>query len=99
MKNDITQVHNIDPEELKNEILSGVQKQLEHFSKNFKPKEPTVWLSRKEVCELLGISLVTIHEWSKKGILYPYRMGNRIRFKRSDIEKKLQESNKRASES
>ena len=98
MKNEVTQLHNISPEELKNEILSGVQKQLERFSQNFKPKEPTVWLSRKEVSELLGISFITIHDWGKKGILKPYKMGNRVRFKRSDIEQTLQQSNKKASE-
>lgn len=97
MKNDITQLHNINPEDFKNEILSGVQEQLEKFSQNFKPKDPTVWLSRKEVSELLGISLVTIHDWGKKGILYPYKMGNRVRFKRSDIEQSLLQSNKKAS--
>ncbi len=98
MKNDITQLHNICPKELKNEILSGIQKQLDTFSQNFRPKDPTVWLSRKEVCELLGISLVTIHDWSKKGILHPFKMGNRVRFRRSDIEQTLLQSNKKASE-
>lgn len=82
----ITQLHDIDPEEFKNEILSGVKKEFQIFSQNFQAKEPTVWLSRKEITELLGISLVTIHEWSKKGILHPFKMGNRVRFRRSDIE-------------
>lgn len=98
MKNEVTQLHNISPEDFKNDILSGVQKQLEKFSQNFKPKDPTVWLSRKEVSELLGISLVTIHDWGKKGILKPYKMGNRVRFKRSEIEQTLLQSNKKASE-
>lgn len=98
MKIEVTQLHNVSPEEFKKEILLGVQKQLENFSQNFKPKEPTVWISRKDVCELLGISLVTIHDWGKKGILHPYKMGNRVRFKRSDIEQTLLQSNKKASE-
>lgn len=97
MKNDITQLHNINPEEFKMEILSGVQKQLEKFSQNFTPKEPTLWITRKEVSELIGVSLVTIHNWSKEGVIIPYKIGNRVRFKRSDIEQILLNSNKKAS--
>jgi excisionase family DNA binding protein len=97
MKNRITQLHNVSPEEFKNDILSGVQKQFEKFSENFIPKEPTVWLTRKDACDLLGVSLVTIHDWSKKGILQPYKMGNRVRFKRSEIEQTLINSNEKAS--
>src|SRR5690606_8191718 len=97
MKNDITQVHNISPEEFKNEILSGVQKQLENFSKNFKPKEPTLWITRKEAAELFGVSLVTIHNWTKEGVIRAYKIGTRVRFKKSEIEDILLNSNKRAS--
>ncbi|HET8885455.1 MAG TPA: helix-turn-helix domain-containing protein [Salinimicrobium sp.] len=98
MKKNITQLHNVDPEEYKREILSGVQKQLERFSKNFTPKEPNQWITRKEVSELLGVSLVTIHDWSKKGILHPYKMGNRVRFKLSEIERSLLQSNEKTQE-
>jgi hypothetical protein len=35
----------------------------------------------------LKVSLVTIHDWNKKKILNPFRLGNLIRYKRSDLEK------------
>ncbi len=95
MKNDITQVHNICPEEFKNEILSGVQKQLEDFSKNFQPKEPALWITRKEVAELFGVSLVTIHNWTREGVIRAYKIGTRVRFKKSEIEDILINSNKK----
>ena len=95
MKNDITQLHNICPEEFKNEILTGIQKQLENFSKNFKPKEPTLWITRKEVAELLGVSLVTIHTWTQENIIHAYKIGTRVRFKKSEIENILLNSNKK----
>lgn len=59
------QVYELDPEELKNEILEGVEELLKKFSEHFTPKQPEIWISRKDVRELLGISLVTIHNWSK----------------------------------
>ena len=44
------------------------------------------YLTREEVSELLKISLSTIHNWTKRGILHPYQIGGRIYFKASDIE-------------
>ena len=80
MNKHVIQLHNIDPEEFKNEILSGVQEKLNQFQKNLESKKSPSYLTRKEVAKLLGVSLVTIHEWSKKGILKPKKIGTRIRF-------------------
>lgn len=98
MKKKLIQVYEIDPEEFKKEILEGVEKLLLEFSKKFTPKEPEVWLGRKDVSELLGVSLPTLHQWGKDGILKPYKIGNRVRYKRSDIEETLLNSNKKASQ-
>ncbi len=70
---------------------------MKEFSEQFTPKHPEIWMNRKEVGEFLGISVVTIHNWSKEGILKGYKIGARVRFKRSDIEQTLLDSNKRAS--
>ena len=39
-----------------------------------------------KVAEILKVSLVTLSDWNKKKILNPYRLGNLIRYKRSEIE-------------
>lgn len=75
MKKKFIQVYEVDPEEFKNEILAGKE-----FSDQFTPKHPEIWMNKKEIGELLGISLVTIHNWSKEGILKAYKIGNRVRF-------------------
>jgi excisionase family DNA binding protein len=98
MKKKLIQIYEVEPEEFKKEILEGVEKLLKEFSKQFTPKQPEIWMSRKDVGELLGISLVTIYDWGKKGILKPYKIGSRVRFRQSDIEKKLLQSNRRASQ-
>ena len=97
MSKNITQLHSITPEKFKAEILEGVSKQLKEFSKNFTPKESVIWITRKEASELLGVSLVTIHNWTKDHIINAYKIGNRVRFKRSEIESILLNSNKKAS--
>ena len=50
-------------------------------------------LTRKEVCKMLQISLVTVHNWTKQGILNPYRIGNKLRFKESEVLDALQSVN------
>lgn len=44
------------------------------------------YLSRKEVCELLKISMATLHYYTKDGILQGYRIGGRVLYKLSEVE-------------
>jgi len=89
MTNNITQVFGITPEELKQDILKDVKDELKSIAQNFKPKEPPEYLTRKEVAKILKISLVTVHDWNKKKILNPYRLGNLIRYKSNEIDDAL----------
>jgi excisionase family DNA binding protein len=49
----------------------------------------TNYLSRKEVSLLLKISFTTLHDWSKRGIIQSYRIGNRILYKKNEIEQAI----------
>ena len=97
MEKNITQLHDVTPEDLKQLILNGVAQQLEELTKQFKPKEPTKWVTRLEATKILGVTLATINNWSNKGILKRHKIGNQVRFKREEIDKVLQSSNKKAS--
>lgn len=82
----VTQVHHTTEGELIKKILTGVEDKLKNFEKQFQPKEPDVWMTRKEVAELLSISLVTVSKWSRDGVLKPITIGkNRVRFNRSEV--------------
>ncbi len=48
--------------------------------------EDQEYLSRKEVAKLLKISLTTLNDWSKQGIVQAYRIGNRVLYKKKEIE-------------
>lgn len=85
----ITQVHNITPEELKESILIDVRAELQIIAQKFQPVKPVEYLTRKETAKLLKVSLVTLSDWNKKGILKPYRLGNLIRYKRTELEQAL----------
>lgn len=54
-------------------------------------------LTRKQVSEILGISLVTLHAWCKKGVITSYKIGNKVRFKQSDIMNSLRMVNTKES--
>ena len=69
--------------------LNGIKNDILELGRNLQPKEPTQYLSRKEVAEMLGIGLVTVSEWTKKGLLQSYKMGNRVFYKRNEVENSL----------
>ena len=77
------------PEELQEAILNGVKAQLEELKAEFQPKQPEELLTRADVADLLQIDLSTIHNWSKSGRLKRHGIGNRVYFKRSEIEESL----------
>lgn len=83
-----TILHDFTPEQFSN-MFKGLESQLNDIKENLQPKEPLELLTRAETSEMLKCDLSTLHNWCKKGKLIPYGIGNRVYFKRSDIEKAL----------
>ena len=77
------------PEQIVGEIVQGVKEEIASLKKSFQPKEPEDLLTRKEAKELLKIDLSTLWAWTKRGKLKSYGIGNRIYYKRSEIEQNL----------
>ncbi len=70
-------------------IKKVLREVLEEKSNDFaKPvkSEDQEYLTRKEVAKLLKISLTTLNDWSKQGIVQAYRIGNRVLYKKKEIE-------------
>lgn len=84
-----TLLHNATPEQLTQAILNGVDEKINQLKANFQPKEPTEYLTRNEVKELLKVDLSTVHNWTKKGKLKSYGIGNRVYYKRHEVEQTL----------
>jgi excisionase family DNA binding protein len=42
-------------------------------------------LTRKATAELLGVSLPTLHAWTRKGVLPAQTIGTRVRYRKTDI--------------
>ena len=77
------------PQLIVDEILQGFNKEIASLKTEFQPKEPEEYLSRIEVKNLLKIDLSTLWSWTKKGKLKAYGIGNRVYYKRSEIEANL----------
>ena len=74
--------------------ITHIRLELKEMSKKFQPIRPPEYVTRKEAAKILKVSLVTIHDWNKKRILKPYRLGNLIRYKRSELDQALININK-----
>jgi excisionase family DNA binding protein len=81
------------PEQIQDAILAGMRAELEILKREFQPKEPTEFLTRNEVRDLLKVDLSTVHNWTKRGKLRAYGLGNRVYYKRNEIESALKPLN------
>lgn len=82
------------PEEVEASIINGVKSIIEELKRSYEPKKPEEYLTRDEVVSLLKINLSTLWSWTKKGKLTAYGIqgeGNRVYYKRSEIESALVE--------
>lgn len=77
------------PEELTGIINTAVQEAVKSIKTAPKEKQGETLLSRKETAKKLKISLVTLNDWSKRGVIQSYIIGGRVLYKESEIEKSL----------
>ena len=77
------------PESLVGEIMQEVRKEIASLKVEFQPKIPEDLLTRKETKDFLKIDLSTLWSWTKRGKLKAYGIGNRVYYKRSEIEANL----------
>ena len=91
----ITQLIGVNPIEFKESIVKDVRSEIIELTKDLHPKPSEKYITRKEAAKLFKVSLPTISEWSKNGILRPYRLGKFIRFKRTELDQALIQINKK----
>ena len=80
----------INETELKKIISDVIEEKLKFSPRIELLEKKTVYLNRFEVVELLKISLPTLNNWSKSGIVQSYRIGNRILYKQDEIDLAIQ---------
>jgi hypothetical protein len=73
----------LDIEELKR-IIEDCLKDANTLQEKDKIEEDTL-LKRTEVAKLFGVSLVTLNQWRKEGIIKRHKIKSRVFFKRSEV--------------
>lgn len=81
-------LHSTPKSELRDLIADAVKEQFSTFFDN-KKETDTRLRTRKEVAEMLNISLPTLHSWTKESIIPAVRIGSAIRYRPEDIEEAL----------
>lgn len=84
-------LHSIPLNELKDFIQEAIQSELTHIKQPTDKDNSERIYTRKEVANLLSISLPTLNVWTKEGTIKAYRIGSQVRYKHSDVEQALQE--------
>lgn len=79
----------VDPNQFKEEILKGVKELIEQKLES--PVIDNENYTAKETASFFNVSLVTIHSWTKRGILKKYKVGNRVFYKKVEILEAIQE--------
>tara|TARA_R110000772_G_C13306320_1_gene439386 strand:+ start:4745 stop:5059 length:315 start_codon:yes stop_codon:yes gene_type:complete len=69
--------------------LNKVDEQLLSLSQNNGLNQSEQLISREQTAELLNVNLSTLWAWTKKGKLLSYGIGNKVFYKRSEIENSL----------
>jgi len=74
----------VSKEDLTSTISSLIKEELKGLNP-VKQKEEREYITRKEVAKLLGISLPTLNDWSKKGVIPSYRIQSRVRYIKAEV--------------
>jgi excisionase family DNA binding protein len=80
----------INTEDLKEIFREVLDEKIKQKSEHKEIGKKLPYLSRFEVAEILKISLPTLNNWSKSGIVQSYRIGNRILYKAEEIDQAIQ---------
>ena len=84
------QIQEITVEELAEKVSDKLVVKNEKYLNELNAKKEDTLLTRKETALYLRVSFPTIDNWTKKGILRAYYMGNRVYYKKEEIFKTLE---------
>jgi excisionase family DNA binding protein len=92
MVSKLIQIENITVKELKSELIV----EFKNLFKSFLEQQEKVdeLLTKQETANILKVSLVTLWDWTKKGVLPAYRIGYKVRYKKSEVLESLKKTNR-----
>jgi hypothetical protein len=82
-------LQNVSPERLTELIEHGIKSQLKDLKKEISTHDPNELLTRTETCKYLQIDSSTLWNWTNKGRVIAYGIGNRRYYKKGELLKCL----------
>ncbi len=71
-------------EDLSMTLSESLRKILLDYLKK-EPEKNTELVTRSEVSKILGISLTTLNDYTKRGMIPAYRLGKNVRYKKTEV--------------
>lgn len=56
-------------------------------------KEYGKWLTLPDIAGYIGVSMITLYRWTKKGLIPHYKIGRQIRFDRNEVDTWIKSGN------
>jgi len=72
-------------EQLEDSIKTIVKNEVDRIIGTAKAESDPELITRKETAKILGVSLVTLNEWTRNGIIPAKRIGTRVRYEKADV--------------
>ena len=88
----IIQIENISIEVFKAELLLEFKNVITTLLNE--NKEVDTLLTRQQTASLLNVSLVTLWDWTRKDVVPAYRIGYKVRYKKSEVLASLKQINR-----
>jgi hypothetical protein len=92
MKEEIIQILNVTRQELVDIIKEGVKLELNRQRSMGNPLnrlsisgEDTEYLTRNEVSKVLNVTVQTLNNWRREGVLNPIKIGGRVLYIKEDV--------------
>ncbi len=93
MVKQILQIENTTEADFFFKLNAILNKSLENPKKNAQSNDDEKFISRQETATLFGVSLVTIWQWERKGIISGFRIGNKVLYRKSQLLEALRKIN------
>jgi len=90
----ILQIEITSDSDFRSEIIREIDQAISKVADKLQLNDNDKLLSREETANLLSVSLVTLWDWTKKDIIPAYRIGYKVRYKKSEVLQALKKMNK-----
>ena len=79
------QIQEVSVDELADKVAEKLLNKIGVYLKEYATKNDDTILTREETAKFLRINITTLWNWSKRGILIPFGIGNRVYYKKQEI--------------